>query len=100
MRKRTVQLNIRLTESENKRLKQHSRKSGLTASAYVRLLINGFQPKETPPIDYHKLMNSLYELNAKLPQSALERAELQRFILQLQAAVTLPESVKFEEGIK
>ena len=71
MRKRTVQLNIRLTEAKNKRLKQHSRKSGQTASAYVRLLINGFQPKETPPIDYHKLMNSLYELNAKLPQSAI-----------------------------
>lgn len=49
MRNRTVQLNIRLTEAENKRLKQHSRKSGLTASAYVRLLINGFQPKETSP---------------------------------------------------
>lgn len=46
---RTVQLNIRLTESENKRLKQHSHKAGLTAFAYVRLLINNFQPEETPP---------------------------------------------------
>ncbi|HIZ55058.1 MAG TPA: plasmid mobilization relaxosome protein MobC [Firmicutes bacterium] len=75
MRKRTVQLNIHPTEAENQRLKQHNRKSGLTVSAYVRLLINGFHPKETPPIDYHKLMTGLYELNAKLPQSALERGE-------------------------
>ena len=56
---------------------------------------SGFHAKETPPIDYHKLMNILYKLNAKLPQSALERGELQRFILQLQAAVTLPEPVKY-----
>lgn len=97
MRKRTVQLNIRLTEAENKRLKQYSRKAGLTASAYVRLLINGSHPKETPPAAYHELMNNLYEVNVKLPQSALERAELQRFILQLQAAVTLPEPVKSEK---
>ncbi len=97
MRNRTIQLNIRLTEAENNRLKQCSRKAGLTASAYIRLLINGFQPKETPPIDYHKLLQGLYELNASLPQSALGRVELQRFLLQLQATVTLPEPVKSEK---
>lgn len=97
MRNRTVQLNIRLTEAENNQLKRNSHRAGLTASAYIRMLTSGYIPKETPPIAYHELMKALYELNAKLPQSSLERAELQRFILELQAAVTLPEPVNSEK---
>lgn len=97
MRKRTVQLNIRLTEAENKRLKQDSHTSGLTASAYVRMLINGFQPKEMPSIDYHKLMTSLYELSAKLPNTGIDTTKFHSLILQLQTAVTLPKPVNFEK---
>ena len=97
MRNRTVQLNIRLTEMENNLLKRNSHRAGLTTSAYIRMLISDYIPKETPPISYHELMKDLYELNAKLPKSSLERAEMQRFILQLQAAVTLPEPVNPEK---
>lgn len=69
MRNRTVQLNIRLTEMENNLLKRNSHRAGLTTSAYIRMLISDYIPKETPPISYHELMKDLYELNAKLPQS-------------------------------
>lgn len=95
MRNRTIQLNIRLTEAENKRLKQHSRKAGLTASAYIRMLINGYQPKETPPLEYEKLLQILTEIYAKIGRSEDIQTKklLAETLLELQKQVTQPEKI-------
>lgn len=96
MRNRTVQLNIRLTEAENKRLKQHSRKAGLTASAYIRMLINGYQPKETPPGIYYETVKLLTQVYGGLQGNENEksRKQLQNLLLKLHKAVAQPEQIE------
>lgn len=94
MRNRTVQLNIRLTKAENNQLKIKSRKAGLNVSAYIHMLISGYLPKETSPIEYNELIKSITELNSKLP-GTIDSEEFHRLILKLRSAVTLPEEIKF-----
>ena len=62
MRNRTIQLNIRLTENEYDKVIRNSKKANLTVSGYIRMLIGGYVPKETPPIEYYKIMRQLTEL--------------------------------------
>lgn len=95
MRNRTVQLNIRLTEAENNRLKRNSHKANLTASAYIRMLINGYQPKETPSVEYEKLQKILTEIYAKLGRSEdiPTKKLLAETLLELQKQVTQPEKI-------
>lgn len=94
MRNRTIQLNIRLTENEYDKVIRNSRRANLTVSGYVRMLINGYVPKETPPIEYHEMMRQLTELASK---NCVDNAELVKVILQLQKAVTQPERIECTE---
>jgi len=93
MRTRNIQLNIRLTPSEYDKVKKNSRKANLPISAYIRMLISGYVPKEAPPIEYEQLMKRLTAVHAKLAtgQFTNDSAELRQIILQLQAAITLPD---------
>lgn len=95
MRNRTIQLNIRLTEAENNRLKRNSHKANLTASAYIRMLINGYQPKETPLLEYEKLLQILTEIYAKIGRSEDIQTKklLAETLLELQKQVTQPERI-------
>lgn len=91
MRNRTIQLNIRLTQSEYDHVIQRSQKVNLTVSGYVRMLIDGYVPKESPPIEYHKLMRQLTEL---ANQTGTGNTELRNVILRLQEVVTQPQRIK------
>jgi hypothetical protein len=96
MRNRKEQLNIRLTPNEIARLKYNCERTGLSISAYVRMLLSGCQPKETPTIEYEQLIKKLSQVYSKLNNGApaAEVPELRQVILQLQAAVTLPEKIQ------
>jgi len=93
MRNRNVQLNIRLTPAEQDKVLYNSRKVNLPVSGYIRLLINGYVPKESPPVEYEQLMKRLTEVYTKLAAGnySADAAELRQIILSLQAAITLPE---------
>lgn len=91
MRNRTIQLNIRLTQNEYDQVIHSSRKANLTVSGYVRMLIGGYVPKESPPIEYHELMRQLTELAS---QGGTDNTELRNVILRLQEAVTQPQRIK------
>jgi hypothetical protein len=52
MRKRSIRAQVWLNEAENKRLHDSAKKAGLSQENYLRALINGYVPKELPPIDY------------------------------------------------
>lgn len=93
MRNRKEQLNVRLTESESKVLAHNADRSGLSKSCYIRMLVNGYVPRETPPREYLELMKLMTEIYAVLKErSAGEAAgQLQQAILRLQAEATLPE---------
>ena len=93
MRNRNTQLNIRLSESEMDNLSRNARRSGLSKSNYIRMLVNGYVPKESPPIEYNQLIRAMTDVYSelKLQHSSEAAKELQTAILQLQAALTLPE---------
>ena len=92
-RNRNTQLNIRLSESEMDKLTLNARRSGLSKSNYIRMLVNGYVPKESPPIEYNQLIRAMTDVYSelKLQHSSEAAKELQTAIIQLQAALTLPE---------
>ena len=84
---RKVQLNIRMTELEMQKLKLYAQKTNLSASAYIRHLINRYIPKETPPLKYNEFICKLNDVF----QNAEPDDELRRILLQIQAELTLPD---------
>lgn len=116
MRKKTKQLNIRLTESEFARLTKNARKADLTMTCYLGMLINGYSPREKPDLDFIDLMSRLSDLaqcyrnlaaarrtsvsndTIAIPSTAEDTIEWQqqiekltRIIMEIQCAVLLPE---------
>lgn len=109
MRKRNIQIIVRLNEKEKTKLIQNAKKAGLPRETYIRALLRGFVPKETPPVAYHLMMAKLHAISAslgyiaarakvtgntdaKIFQSEAER--LRSALLEIQAAVTSPERMK------
>ena len=92
-RNRDTQLNIRLSESEMDKLSRNAKRSGLSKSNYIRMLVNGYVPKESPPIEYNELIGTMTDVYSELQEQRLVDLshQLQDAILQLQAALTLPE---------
>ena len=92
MRNRNEQLNVRLTESESKALERNANRSGLSKSGYIRMLVNGYVPKEMPPREYGELLRLMTEIYAVLKEQSVDEAavQLQQAILRLQAEATLP----------
>ncbi len=96
MRNRNVQLNIRLTPAEYGQVKSNSNRANLSTSGYLRMLINGYVPKETPPIEYNKLMDKLNVMYSEFRNGCYktEASILRQTLLQLQAELTLPERME------
>lgn len=106
MRKRSIRVQVWLNEEENTRLHASAKKAGLSRESYLRTLINGYVPKELPPLDYYAMMRELYAIGRNLNQIAAkanatghidrtafqyEANRLRRAVLDIQAAVTAPE---------
>ena len=106
MRKRSIRVQVWLNDQENTRLDASSRKAGLSRESYLRTLINGFIPKELPPLDYHAMTRELQAIGVNLNQIAAkanatghidatvfqyEANRLRRAVLDIQTVVTSPE---------
>jgi len=70
MRNRNIQIITRLNLKENERFKKLVKKSGLSQEAYIRQLINGLVPTDTPPPDYFAMMKELHYIGVNLNQIA------------------------------
>jgi hypothetical protein len=67
-RKRNVHIQFWLSETEAKDFQRRVRRSGLSRESYLRQIIKCLRPKETPPPDYHTMMNELRRIGASLSQ--------------------------------
>src|SRR5690554_4053377 len=109
MRKRNIRAQVWLNEEENIKLHNNSKKSGLSRESYLRTLINGYIPKALPPPDYYSMIKELHAIGNNLNQIAAranatghidktifqyEANRLRKVVLDIQAAVTLPERRK------
>ena len=106
MRKRNIRAQVWLNEAENQRLHNNVKRTGLSQENYLRSLINGYAPKELPPIDYHSMIRELRAIGGNINQlvdkanttgyvdeAGFEReaAHLRKVILEIQRVVTLPD---------
>lgn len=94
MSNKEIQRNFRMTKEENNNLHRNAQKANLLVSSYLRMLINGYVPKECPPLEYDELMaelNNIYDMLYNNPQIATE--EFRGLLLQIQAEITLPERI-------
>jgi hypothetical protein len=109
MRKRGIRIQVWLNKEEDKRLHTSAEKSGLSQESYLRALINGYEPKELPPVDYHTMTRELHAIGVNLNQIAAvanttghidrsvfqyEANRLRKAMLDIQKAVTSPERRK------
>ncbi|WP_304584519.1 plasmid mobilization protein [Acutalibacter muris] len=67
---RTQRITLRLSEVENRRITRRARSCGLSKSAYVRQIIVGYEPRESPPADYFAMTRELKEIGNNLNQLA------------------------------
>lgn len=106
MRKRNIQIIVRLNAKEQQHLVKQVKKSGLSQETFIRTLINGYLPKELPPPDYFSMMRELHAIGGNLNQIAAksnatghidkavyqyEANRLRKTVQDIQVAVTSPE---------
>jgi hypothetical protein len=111
MRKRNVRAQVWLNRDEAERLESSSDKSGLSRESYLRFLINGYEPKASPPLEYHALLRELSAIGNNLNQIAAqanatkhidkttfiyEANRLRRAVQDIQEAFTAPERMENE----
>lgn len=109
MNKRTIEIKVRLNETEAAQLNERVRKSGLSREAYIRQLLSGYIPRDAPPPDYFAMMRELHGIGRNLNQIAqkahvlrvmdvqrydLQVRQLEAAIRQITAAVILPQSIE------
>lgn len=108
MLRRNIKITFRLNTKEQQRLKSSAKKTGLSQEAYIRTLLNGYSPKETPPLEYHRLIrelnaigNNLHQIAARANATgfflkedyALNYRRLMEKVLEIQEAVTQAERI-------
>jgi hypothetical protein len=109
MRKRNIQIIIRLDKDEHEHFKKRVKKSGLSQEAYMRHLIGGIIPTDAPPPDYHAMMRELRAIGNNLNQIAQKAralnaidvkrydenaAALNKAVLVIANAVMLPRKIE------
>lgn len=67
---RTQRLSLRLSEKESKRITRWAKSCRFIKSAYVRQLIIGYKPKESPPAGYFAMTRELKEIGNNMNQLA------------------------------
>ena len=107
--KRTIEIKVRLNCKEAEQLNKRVRKSRLSREAYLRHLVNGLEPQDTPPPDYYAMMRELHGIGNNLNQIAakahtLNALDVQRYdencrkldeaVKTITAAVILPRPMK------
>lgn len=95
MSKRNIEIKVRLNRKEAEILNKRVKKSRLSREAYLRHLIDGVVPQDSPPPDYYSMMRELYGVANNLNQIAqkahvLNVVDVQRYdmaVHQVEAAI-------------
>ncbi|MCI8364389.1 MAG: plasmid mobilization relaxosome protein MobC [Eubacterium sp.] len=108
MRKRNNRVSVRFTDEELDHFKRLVERTGLSAEEYLRQIIRGVVPRNSPPADYYKMMRQLYRVGNSLNQIAqkahvlnvMDRqrydravAEFEQAVRNITEAIILPEKM-------
>ena len=83
MANKTVDRHFRFSPEDDERLTQNAKKCGVTKSAYIRLLINGYKPKELPGEDFFTAIRQLTNMSINLNQLTAKANSLEEETPQL-----------------
>ena len=72
MARRTIKIDLRLTESEAAALNRDVKKAGVSREAYLRSLIRKMPLKEKPPKDVIDILKNLQQINNNMNQIAVK----------------------------
>ena len=102
MRKRTHRVQFMLSDSEYLRLCRNAAKSGFKQAGYLRSLVNGYVPKELPPLEYYAIINKLYlitdQLN-RIERLASEKSTLEKNLFRDQSEITKQMILALQEAL-
>ena len=105
---KTARITLRLAPEELANLEQAAALSSMTKSNYLRMLIRGYLPRQTPPEPFQEAMRQLREISGSMAQiartaQAQGAVDVQEYsttvqrlfaeILTLERAVMLPEKI-------
>ncbi len=108
MRKRNNRVSVRFTDEELEHFKRLVERTGLSAEEYLRQIIRGVVPRDSPPADYYKMMRQLYRVGNSLNQIAQKAhvlnvmdgqrydravAEFEQAVRNITEAIILPEKM-------
>lgn len=96
MNNRTIEIKVRLNQKEAAVLNEKVEKSSLSREAYLRQLINGLVPQDTPPPDYYVMMRELYRIGNNLNQIARKAHALNMIDVPLYKKTVM----EFEAAVK
>lgn len=106
MRKRNNRVSVRFTDDELDHFRKLVERTGLSAEEYLRQIIKGVVPRDSPSADYYKMMRQLYHVGNALNQIAQKAhvlnvmdvqrydkavAEFEQAVRDITTAVILPE---------
>lgn len=72
MARRTIKIDLRLTESEAAALNRDVKKAGVSREAYLRSLIRKMPLKEKPPMNVVDILKNLQQINNNINQIAVK----------------------------
>ena len=72
MARRTIRIDLRLSEEEAAALNRDVRKAGVSREAYLRALIRKMPLKEKPPMDVIDILRNLQQINNNMNQIAVK----------------------------
>ena len=72
MARRTIKIDLRLTESEAAALNRDVKKAGVSREAYLRSLIRKLPLKEKPSVDVIDILKNLQQINNNMNQIAVK----------------------------
>ena len=75
MRKRTIEINVRVSENEKKKLQKNAKKSGLSLSAYLRKTGLNQEIYEVPDKKLQEIYNLICQIRDNLYKIELERID-------------------------
>ncbi len=108
MRTRNNRVWCRLNDEEYTEFMNKVKKSGLKKEPYIRMVLKGLQPRDVPPVEYHKFMRELNAIGNNLNQIAYKAnsvgfidvkkydevvEEYREAIKRILAAIELPERI-------
>lgn len=79
MNYRKNEIKLRLSDEELAELNRYVRMTGMSREQYIRTVLKGMRPVQTPPLDYYNMVREIRRVGYNMRQVA-QRAYTQNFV--------------------